>query len=251
METLLTKRRLGIVGGMGAPAGAWLFNRVVTLAGAVRDQDYPEILLHSNAGVPDRTRAILRQGPSALPELVRSVRIFNDCGVDVAALACMTAYYYAAELALVFQGLLVNPLDLVCRELAAAPGGLPVRKVGLIGSAGLLKSGLYQRQLAARGVEVLLLNDAQQEKYFTEPIYGRNGIKAGGTSQGVRDRFWQQAAILRDQGAEALVGACSEVPLVVDRTFEVPFYNAFELLARELVDLSYGRRSVPARGALA
>jgi aspartate racemase len=249
METLLTKRRLGIVGGMGAPAGAWLFNRVITLSGAARDQDYPEILLHSNAGVPDRTRAILGQGPSALPQLVRSVQLFNDYGVDVAAMACMTAYHYYAELAPVFHGLLVNPLDLVCRGLAAAP--VPVRKVGLMGSTGLLRSGLYQRQLEIQGVGVLLLNDRQQEKYFMEPLYGRNGIKAGATSQGLKDLFWEQAAILLDQGADALVGACSEVPLVVDRTFDVPFYNVFELLARELADLSCGRRAVPAWKALA
>jgi aspartate racemase len=239
MEDRLPKRRLGIVGGMGSPAGAWLFNKIISLADVSRDQDYPEIIVHSNSRIPDRTEAILGKGHSSLPELQRSIGFLNECRVEVAALACMTAYYYYKDLAVAFNGRLINPMDVVFEKITSDPATASIQKIGLIGSSGLLRSGIYQERFKQAGYEIITLDDEDQQKYFMHPIYMAGGIKSGVFTMPVKDLFWKQVDLLKQKGAEAVIGACSEVPLVLDREFNCPFYNAFELLAMELTSACY------------
>jgi len=55
----VSKKKLGIIGGMGSHAGVWLFNRITELSYAQKDQEYLDILVHNNSAIPDRTRAIV------------------------------------------------------------------------------------------------------------------------------------------------------------------------------------------------
>jgi aspartate racemase len=229
--------RLGIVGGMGSPAGAWLFSHILAYAKAERDQDYPEILLHNNSRIPDRTEAILYGGKSPIPELARSIHIFNSSGMDIAVLACMTAYYYHRQLAAIFRGRLVDPVELVLRKIldARGPG---IKRVGLMGTSGLIRSNIFPDRFGPAGLEIITLDEDDQQKYFMTPIYMPSGIKSGINTPEIRDLFWTQSQILTAKGADVLVGACSEIPLVLDRTFDRPFFNVFDLLAKELASMT-------------
>jgi len=229
--------RLGIVGGMGSPAGAWLFSRILAYAEAEKDQDYPEILLHNNSCIPDRTEAILYGGDSPVPELARSIYIFNSSGIDIAVLACMTAYYYHRQLAAIFRGRLVDPVELVLRKILAQRRA-GVRRVGLIGSSGLIRSDVFPDRFGPAGLEIITLDEDEQQKYFMTPIYMPSGIKSGIITPEIRDLFWRQSHILTAKGADVIVGACSEIPLVLDRTFDRPFFNVFDLLAKELASMT-------------
>lgn len=52
-------RKIGIIGGMG-PAATWLFYRYVTeMTEASCDQDHVNMVILSDAAMPDRTAAIL------------------------------------------------------------------------------------------------------------------------------------------------------------------------------------------------
>ena len=232
-------RRLGIVGGMGSLAGVWLLKRVLDFSGAQCDQEYPEILLHSNSNIPDRTKAILGHGETPLDELQRSIGFFNECGIEVAALACMTAYYYYPALSRVFNGVLINPIDITLRAIKQQFTTTVPKKIGLIGTTGLIRSGIFQQQFGVHGLEIITLDEQSQNKYFMDPIYRTNGIKAGCINRETSDFFWKQEDLLLAMGAEALIGACSEIPLIADRDFKCPFYNVFELLAKDLSDVCY------------
>ena len=229
--------RLGIVGGMGSPAGAWLFSHILAYAKAERDQDYPEILLHNNSRIPDRTEAILYGGKSPIPELARSIHIFNSSEMDIAVLACMTAYYYHRQLAAIFRGRLVDPVELVLRKIldGRGPG---IKRVGLMGTSGLIRSNIFPDRFGPAGLEIITLDEDDQQKYFMTPIYMPSGIKSGINTPEIRDLFWTQSKILTAKGADVLVGACSEIPLVLDRTFDRPFFNVFDLLAKELASMT-------------
>jgi aspartate racemase len=229
------KKKLGIIGGMGAQAGAWLFQRIITLSRAENDQQHLEIFLHNNTCVPDRTRAIVHGDDSPLAELQRSITLLNNSGVDVIVMACMTSYYYHNELQKRSRAEIIHPIPLILDELRELIG---VSRVGVIGSTGLLKSRLFHEALEACGFDVLTLNDDEQEKYFMAPIYHK--VKAGTSSQKTRDLFLCQLEILEGKGAEVIVGACSEVPLLIDRdSVTIPFIDVFDLLANKIVDYCY------------
>ncbi|HEY0611745.1 MAG TPA: amino acid racemase [Chitinophaga sp.] len=238
---ITSKKKLGIIGGMGSHAGVWLFNRITELSYAEKDQEYLDIIVHSNSDIPDRTRAIVYKETSPLPELQRSIRLFNSSNVEVAVLACMTAHYYCEQLERQFNGKILSAVELVLEELTGNPAYSGKKKIGLIGSTGLLKSRIYHNYLEPLGYEVITLNDTEQEEYFMRPIYMEGGIKSGVLTEEVKQLFCCQVPILAEKGAEVVVGACSEVPLVIRGGLMIPFIDAFELLAQKTVDYCYNQ----------
>lgn len=224
---------------MGSQAGAWLLQRILNLSQVDTDQDYPDILLHNNSSIPDRTQAILYQGQSPLPELKRSIEFFNYSGVDIVIMACMTAHFYFDELSRLSQGKILNAIDIVSAEISANGNYSSKKNLGIIGSTGLLKSGLFQKKMEALGYTCLVLSDSDQEEYFMKPIYMKGGIKSGIVDEKVYRKFMHQVNILEAKGAELVIGACSEVPLVFTSEADIPVIDAFDLLARTYVHMCY------------
>jgi aspartate racemase len=234
------RRKLGIIGGMGSHAAAWLFKRIVDLSNGRKDQDYIEIVLHNNTAIPDRTRAIVHAGDSPLPELIRSTRLFNDNGIGVAVMACLTAYYYKPQLAAIFNGDFVDPIDLTVeaiREIRPLTDGL---RIGVIASTGALRSGIFQKAMTPLGIELISLEGKEQEQYFMRPVYMEGGAKSGNISREASDLFFRQVPLLQERGAEVIVGACSEVPLLLNANdIGLPYIDVFDLLAQKVVDTCY------------
>lgn len=233
------KRKLGIIGGMGSHATLWFFQRLIALSRAEKDQDYPEIIIHNNSNVPDRTQAIINGGESPVEQLRMSIDLLNHSKVDIAVMACMTAYYYYDDLVHHFSGKLLNPLELIATELLTNALLIGRRKIGLIATTGFITSGILNRHLEPLGFEIVCLNPEDQEQFFMDPIYRTNGIKSGVINEEVRSLFLHQVPLLKDKGAEVIIGACSEVPLIINSTQDIPFIDAIELLATKTLQHCY------------
>ena len=234
------KKKLGIVGGMGAVAAAYFFKRLVELTPATTDQEYIETFLHNNSAVPDRTKGILYGGPSPLPELQRSVAILDSMGADILLFACMTSHYFIPELRKSARAEIVDGIAATVEHiLGRAPS---VRKVGVLASSGALGAGLFQRELEKIGVQPVTLSAGDQETYFMEPIYKEWGIKAGHYTGEPRERFLRAVELLLAAGAEAVIAGCSEVPLVLRQAdLSVPLYDAIDIMLLKAIGLCLGR----------
>lgn len=232
------KKRLGIVGGMGSLAGSWLFQRIVNLSNVKSDQDHLEIIIHNNTKIPDRTKAIVFNEESPLPELQRTLKLFEDGGVEVIVFACMTSYHYYDELVKSSKGEILHPIGFVVDELLNSHEFKSKKIIGLIGSTGLIKSGLFQKALEPLGFKVLTLDDEEQEKYFTEPIYKR--VKTGTISDVAQDLFMQQIEIFQHRKVDLIIGACSEMPIFISQEkVKLPYIDVFELLATRVITHCY------------
>jgi len=234
-----SKRKLGIIGGMGSHATLWFFQRLLSLTKAEKDQDYPEIIIHNNSNVPDRTQAIINGGASPIEQLRISIDLLNQANADIAVMACMTAYYYYDDLVHHFSGKLLNPLDLIAQELMTNPVFIGCKKIGVIATTGFITSGILHRKLEPLGFEVVCLNPLEQEQYFMQPLYRADGIKSGFINDEIRSLFLYQVPLLKEKGAEVIIGACSEVPLLINSTQEIPFIDAIELLAARTLQYCY------------
>lgn len=233
--------KLGIIGGMGSVAAAYFFKRLIELTPAEIDQDYIETFVHNNTSVPDRTAGILDGKPSPLPELKRSVAILNRMGANYILLACMTSHYFVEELQKDSEAVIIDGIEETARQCSESG----FRRVGVMGSTGTVKLGLFKQRLAEVGIEAVQLSDADQLRYFTEPIYADWGIKAGHIAGKPTDRLVKGAQILIDAGAEAVVAGCSELPLVYGPdTFSVPLVDAIDVLLKVAINRCLGRQSV-------
>lgn len=226
---------LGVIGGMGSVAAASLFSRLVELQSVESDQDYIEVFLHNNSRVPDRTEGILHGAASPLPELLRSVEICNRVGVDFLILACMTSHYFIPELQKQSRAVI---LDGISETVSEVTRSLPAtRRIGVLASTGLIKCGLFQKAFRDVGIEPLVFNEVEQNHFFMEPIYEPWGIKAGHVSGEPKERFLSAVRRFRELGADAVVGGCSEIPLVLaDGEADLPLVNSMDCLCRAAID---------------
>ena len=87
-------RTIGILGGMGPEATAFFFDLVVRHTLASRDRDHVPIVVYNLPQTPDRTAAILRGGPSPVPDLVRGLAVLREAGADFAVMPCISAHYF-------------------------------------------------------------------------------------------------------------------------------------------------------------
>ncbi len=242
-------KTLGILGGLGPYAHVDLERKLLAaareLAGAVRDQDYPEWILSSVPQTPDRTAAIEGRGPSPLPWLLRGLRRLE--GADLVVVACNSAHHYLDELR---QATGIEILDMIGECAAAVGRRLDAgARVGILATTGTLKSGLYHRALVDRGLRPLSPLDAgggeEPQQRVMAAIYGDSrlpGIKAEGPTAAARDALARVAAVLVDDlGCQALIAACTEIPLVLTEAevCGVPLVDSVDVVVRVAISRVY------------
>ena len=231
----MARFKLGIVGGMGSVAAVYFFRRLVELTPAQTDQEYIETFIHNNTSIPDRTQGILYGGVSPLPELKRSVAILNGMGAEFIVFACMTSHYFISELQKTSKAVII---DGVAETAAYIKNNLPgVRKVGVLASTGAVKTGVFQKALKRVGIEPVVLEDEDQERYFMQPIYEPWGIKVGNIGARPRKRLERGARILVEKGADAVIAGCSELPLVLSQErMSFPLVDTIDVLLQAAIN---------------
>jgi aspartate racemase len=202
---------------MGPAATADFMARLVAGAGAARDSDHPRVLIDSNPQVPDRNAAVAGTGPSPGPVLAAMASNLLAQGAEVLAMPCNAAHGWADAVRAVAGSRFV---DIVDTAIAMAMLHNP-RRIGVIAIGATLDRGLYDRA----PVPVIAADRAVVQVLV-------NRIKAGDTGAAVATAMTAIAAGLVADGADVIVAACTEVPLVLAASaVTVPLIDATAALA--------------------
>ena len=70
----MTKKIIGILGGMGPAATADLFSKIIVSTKAANDQEHLHVIIDSNTSIPDRTEALIHGGEDPTEQLTLSAR---------------------------------------------------------------------------------------------------------------------------------------------------------------------------------
>lgn len=220
-------RTIGVLGGMGPAATVDFLGKLLAARGATRDQDHPRVLVDCDPTLPDRHAAVRGEGPSPGPRLAAMARGLERAGAEVLCMPCNTAHAFEADV----RG--ATPLPFV--SIVAASVGETLRltpnakRVGLLAAAGARDAGLYPQAFAAHGVET---SDADGERFMA--CVWR--VKAGDTGPAVRAEMRALSAELQASGAEAIVAACTEVPLVLAQDdVDLPLIDSSSALAQATI----------------
>jgi aspartate racemase len=115
----------------------------------------------------------------------------------------------------------------VVAEAAAARG---FRRLGLTGTRWLVDGPVYEEPLAARGLE--LVRPALEEREAINRIIMHELVRGVFTAAGVAG-FQQVIGRLREEGCDAVVLGCTEIPLIIsDANSPLPTLDSTRLLAR-------------------
>jgi len=89
--------------------------------------------------------------------------------------------------------------------------GVPQGKIGIMATAGTLKTAIYQQELESRGFTCVVPTDEEIEKYCTTSI---SLVKANQIAESY-DPAVECIRNLQQRGAMAVVLGCTELPLAV------------------------------------
>ena len=215
----MSKRAIGIVGGMGPKATQDLFGKILDATDAQCDAEHIRIHIDCHTGVPDRTEAILFGGESPVPHIVESAEKLSAIGAQLLLIPCNTSHYFYDEI----TALSPVPILHMIRETAMALKQEGVARVGLLATDGTVQAGVYQKELEKAGIQTIC-PDADGQREVMSLIY--DGVKAG-AAQFDTCVIEQELARMREAGAERIILGCTELPIA--------FVN-YHIVANDTVD---------------
>lgn len=229
----MAEKTIGMLGGMGPEATLRCFAHILAQTPARSDQEHLRVLIDNNPKIPDRTRAILGQGPSPLPALLESCRALERAGADFIIIPCVTAHFFLQELVAQSPLPVVSLLEVVGRAVTQARPA--IRTVGLLGTNGTVQSGIFQKELEAHGIETLVCEPQRQEQVM-EAIYLVKSSQEPDVRRRAAGLLAGAAAHLVERGAQGVVAGCTEIPLALEPSqVAAPYFDSLRLLAREAI----------------
>ena len=238
------KKMIGIVGGVGSYASIDLIKKIYDNTDAKTDQDHlPVSMLSAPHKVLDRTMYLMgeiKENPGiAIAEIITTLSLN---GAEIIGIPCNTAHA-----PVIFNEILnripekcqvVHLVEEVARYIST---NFPaMKRVGVLGTNGTIKTLIYSEVLVKYGIEVLYPSEEMQKMYVHPAIYDLEyGIKA--FSNPVNSRAQQDLMIvatnLSRRGADAIILGCTEIPLAINvGTIEKSIViDATTILAKALI----------------
>ncbi|MEN8245984.1 MAG: amino acid racemase [Thermodesulfobacteriota bacterium] len=224
---------IGILGGMGPEATYDCFGKLIKNTPAGCDQEHLGIVIVNNPKVPDRTRAILENGPSPLPALHQGIDSLKRAGADFVIIPCVTAHYFLEELLAQCDLPVLSILDAVADHIRRSHPKM--KTIGLLSTSGTVQSKIFQKRLAAEGIDTLVCSDPWQQQVM-EAIYDIKNENVPRSQADIIDSLADAAAHLIRRGAQGIIAGCTEIPLALTpKDVATPYFDSLLILARAAI----------------
>lgn len=228
-------KKIGIIGGVGPQATQFIYSKIIELSqtkyGAKNNDDFPHIVIES-VPVPDLI-SDTSQIETAKEMFIKSTKSLTQADATRICIASNTAHILLGKLKANTDVEFISMIELVAEKCAASK----FKKVGLLGSPVLIKSGLYETALGKRGIK--LVSPTEKETEIADSII--RDVLAGRNSSDKKQAYVEAMNNIFDRGAQTIILGCTELPLALnyealgDKTI-----SSDEVLAEGIVDYYYG-----------
>jgi aspartate racemase len=229
-------KSIGILGGMGPEASADVYMKVVRWfqkeRGAKVDGDFPRMHLLS-VPLPDILMSTEHER-EATNVLVESARTLEMGGADFIVIACNSVHAFLPKL----RSAVSIPIFDIAGVAAAEAAERGYTRVGLLATDVTLAQHVYDAAFNARGIS-FLTPEPNQQRAIMSIIFA---VLAGTVGESEREALGTISSSLIEQGAQAVVLACTELPLVVSAmsTDGVAYVDCNASLAKAAAQASLG-----------
>ena len=232
----MEQKVIGVLGGMGPEATVDCFAKIVKHTPAETDQDHLRVIIDNNPAVPDRTAAIIGRGESPVPALVKGCQVLEHAGADFIIIPCVSAHFFLDAICRQIHLPVLSIFDAVAEHIASAHP--QVKTVGLLGTTGTVRGGLFQKRLDAAGIQTLVPDEAMQARIMAAIYDIKNARPLRSRTEITTDLTAAAESLIAHEpaGAQAIIAGCTEIPLAFGRQHvAVPYIDALDILARAAV----------------
>jgi len=236
---------VGVIGGLGPDATHDFFGKLLRHSKASSDQEHLHVIIENNPKTPNRNEAIAGTGPSCAPALAAMGKVLEEAGAGFIVMACNTAHAFEDDIVAAINTPFVSLITEVTNEIGRSFPN--TSKVGLLAAKGCIDSKIYDRAFSSCGIEVLHL-DGLEHAAFMALLYR---IKAGERSSEASTQMQALGESLVAKGADVLIAACTEVPLVLqDGMNSRPLLDSTDVLAQRCVIYARRHEALPSKMGL-
>ena len=234
MEELSKNQKIiGIVGGVGPEASNKFCEFLIKYKKAKSDQENLQFIHFCNPKIPDRTEYIVGEGENPVEELIHTCLILEKSGVDFLVIPCNTAHYFLPEIQESVNIPIIDMTKILVKDVLEK--NQSIKKIGVLSTTGSLVAGIYEKYFQLVGIDTIFPSEENQELLVMEAIYSNRGIKAGKKIT-PRRKLTEIIYKLIEQGAEAIVLGCTEIPLVIkQKDFDIKLFDPMEITAKEII----------------
>jgi len=226
-------KTLGVIGGLGPMATAYLLQLIIEMTDAKTDQEHLDVIVFDRPNVPDRTAHILDPSkPSPLPFMQKTAKTLESLGAGVLCAPCVTSHYFYKEL----QGSVSVPFLNMVQEVAAELKRAGKKRAGILATTGTVSTGLFQNTFAQSGLEAAAPS-GEGQKLVMSLIYDE--IKAGKPAD--PEKFQRVSEELYGAGCDCIILGCTELSLIKKSVgLGAGYLDALEVLAKRAVQACGG-----------
>jgi aspartate racemase len=230
---------IGLIGGVGPWASLDVHRKILEQAAFTKEQDCVSVMHLSFPGkYSDRTEYILgKTNENPAYAFVNELRMLETQGAGCAAIICNTAHA-APILNVIQEELGESSLQYVniIHETQRAVEQNNHRRVGLLATLGTYELDLYRHNFSGTMVYPSKKNQERVHNLIYNVNYGLKTALQKDHSF-LYNELTDVASALLDDGAEALILGCTELPLLCDfaQRIPVPVYDPNQLLASALL----------------
>lgn len=233
------QKLIGLIGGLGPLAGADVLQKLFVYSaqqyGAVKDSDYPNVVLLSRGLADfDETGSISTAFEETMVALVDELELHKP---SIIGMACNTAHLAQPAMQQKTSAVFVNMIEETAKQAAA------IHRVYLVlSSSTTRKTGLYHQQLKKNNVEYIDTSDEQQKEVDRLIHLVMSGDIAAARSAALR---FTESALKDDARVTGIIAGCTELPIafadvVADNT--VPVVSSNDCLAHALADAYFASK---------
>lgn len=195
-------------------------------AAAMGEHQHPEITMHTFP-LADYLRFVTKddwEGVAGV--LLQSVEKVARCGADFAICPANTAH----EAFGLMTGRSPIPWLHIVEVVADAAGSRGLSKLGILGTKFLMEGKVYGEVLHGRGMEAVIPESDERQRINTLIF---DELVQGTLKSSTRDYFRGVVDEMASAGCDAVVMACTEIPLILrQEDVEVPLLDSTRLLAK-------------------
>jgi aspartate racemase len=221
-------KKIGILDGMGAFAGARFFQMI--LEKITRENlPFPEIILNAvslDDFISDQSKIVPAQ-----KILSSRVRAFNNQNVSMIVMACNTAHILHPKLSSISKAPFPSLIDLVVHQAVIKD----LKNIGILASPITIKTKLYENALINAGLVPFIPNRNFQD--FLEKII-RDVISNSVIPSEIRHFELKTRIFIFQHHLDGLILGCTELPLAFPKSKfnHIKILDSLEILADSVVD---------------